>query len=100
MQIDPNRPVRPSGACRDLRTGHALDKAQNQCLPVCIRQAPYRFENLGGRAFMIPAAISAPDLVLRLVIRQMILRRRMPVVVIRQIAGDGGQPRSKASGVP
>jgi len=100
MEIDPNRPVRHPGTCCNLRAGHALHKAQNQCLPVGIGQAPDRFENLGGPSFMISAGISAPAIVIRRVIPQLILWHRMPVVVNRQIAGDRGQPGSKVSAFP
>jgi hypothetical protein len=100
MQIDPNRAVRHPSECCYLGAGHTLYKPQNQCLSVCSGQAPDSVENSGGRAFVIPASVSAPDIVVRRVLCKLVLRRGTPVVVIRSISGNRRQPRSKASDVP
>jgi hypothetical protein len=100
MQIDPNRALRHSGACRYFRTGHTLDEPQDQCLPVGRGQASDRVEDCYGQVLKISASISGPDIASRRIIGQSILWYRTPVVVVCQIAGDRRQPRSKATRFP
>ena len=108
MQINPNRAVRQSSARGYLWAGHALDKPQNQRLPVGIRQSLDYIENCDRRALIIFANTSMANTaavdfaivstILPLTLRrQLNLRHGMPMIVIGPIAGYCRQPRSKAA---
>src|SRR5579863_929140 len=98
MKIDPHGAVREPGSRGYFRTGHALDKPQDQSLSIGIGKVPDRVEDYGGWDFMISWGDSAVDFFAKRVVRQLVRRRRTPVVVIGQIASDRREPWSKACG--
>ena len=94
VQIDPYGAVRQSGAIRYFRTGHTLDKPQDQCLAIRVGEGPDRVEDCGRLDFVFgmsgsTAEILVPRVVYVIgVILDGILWHGMPVVVVRQIPSD------------
>ena len=68
-----HRAVRHPRACRYFRTRHALDKPQDQCLPIGVGETPDRIEDGGGLAFAISFGDSALGFVVGRVIGQLVL---------------------------
>src|SRR5215471_11816704 len=98
VQIHAHRTMLEACARGDLRSGHALYQPQQQNLTVGLRQAANDGQE---KASLIVEAASrfALCLLTRQLLRQLDLFHGVAMVVMRAIAGDCRQPRTKAGDI-